>query len=430
METFGQRLRILRMKKGLTQTQLAEGICTPSMLSQVEGDKARPSYHILTKLAEKLEIPVDELIGNLEMNMVLVSEYKLAKGILASGEYAAALPLIKNVIERNNGKLDFFMIRYDYGFCLLQLHQLQEAEETFQLLLDYANSNQGSPVMAVRVLHMLGQVELKRKRYQIAEHYLSKGLAQLEAYEIRDVHLQCSLLLALGEVQQKAGGLKQAVATLQRAVPLFEEREDLQGLGALYMKLAKSSHEDGEYEQAADFAQRATWCYEAVNDREEKVVLELRLAVIQREKGNYDKAVEGLQKAAEEFRGMKREEDAGVAMTELGRTYLASGRLDLAEEACQSARVLLPTVHVYQAWVARTLAGIAKVRGQQAVAEKYLRQATDCFKLTECQVEYEETMHELACWYDVNHDCQSALRTMKEMWMTGRKEKERWEVVL
>ncbi|MBL0387279.1 tetratricopeptide repeat protein [Tumebacillus sp. ITR2] len=423
METFGQRLRLLRMKKGLTQTQLAEGICTPSMLSQVEGDKARPSYHILGKLAEKLEIPVDELIGNLELNLVLISEYRLAKGILSSGEYSVALPMLKNVIERNNGKLDFFMIRYDYGFCLLQLNMLKEAEEQFEQLLDYANSNSGSPIMAVRVMYMLGQIELKRRRYQIAEHYLSKALDQLRMYEVKDVHLQCSLLLTLGEVQLKAGQTKQSVVTLQLAVPIFNEREDLQGLGSLYMKLAQTSHEAGEYEQATDFAQRATWCYERINDRGEKLVLEVRLAVLQREKGKYDKAVEALRGAVAEFRGMKREEDAGIALTELGRTYLLDGKLDLAEEACQGAKVLLPTVHLYQAWVSRTLAGIAKVRNQQAVAVKYLTQAADCFKLTDCQAEYEETMFELSRLYDEGNDCRNALRAMNEMWLGRRKER-------
>ncbi|PWK14313.1 helix-turn-helix protein [Tumebacillus permanentifrigoris] len=430
METFGQRLRQLRMKKGLTQIQLAEGIVTPSMISQIESDKAKPSYHVLGKIAEKLEIPLDELIGNLEMNLVIISEYRLAKGMLSAGEFSGALPFLKKVIQTNNGKLDPFEIRYDYACCLLGLSQFREAEESFQQLLDHAHSTNGSPIMLIRVLHQLGQLELKCRRYQIAEHYLTNALTQMRSSNLKDVHLQCSLLLTLAEIQNKSGQLKQAVATLQLALPILEEREDIQGIGNLYMKLAQSSHVADQYEQAADYAQRAQWYFETLSCKTEKLTLEVRLAVLQGEMGNRDKAISSLETIVEEYRRLRRDEEMGTTVTELAKLYLAGGKLDQAEEACQSARKLLPTVHSYQAWVARTQAGIAQARNQQAVAVKYMKQAADCFKLTEFHTEYEETMQELSHLYESHDDCQSALRVMHEMWSFNRQAREQRGIVL
>ncbi|PWK14259.1 helix-turn-helix domain-containing protein [Tumebacillus permanentifrigoris] len=430
METFGQRLRQLRMKKGLNQMQLAKGIITPSMVSQIESDKAKPSYHVLGKIAEKLEIPLDELIGNLEMNLVIISEYRLAKGMLSAGEFSGALPFLKKVIQTNNGKLDPFEIRYDYAFCLLQLNQLREAEETFQQLLEHAQSKSGSLILVVRVYHQLGQVELKRRCFQIAEHYLKKAITQLQSSNLKDVHLQCSLLLAMAEIQQKSGQLKQAVVTLQLALPIFEEREDIQGLGNLYMKLAQSFHVADQYEQATDYAQRAQWCFEALNNKSEKLTLEVRLAVLQGEMGNRDKAISALESIVEDYRRLRRDEEAGITVTELAKLYLAGGKLDQAEEACQTARKLLPTVHSNQAWVARIQAGISQARNQQTVAVKYMKQAADCFKLTECHTEYEETMQELSRLYESHNDCQSALRVMHEMWSFNRQAREQRGIVL
>ncbi|PWK11552.1 helix-turn-helix domain-containing protein [Tumebacillus permanentifrigoris] len=430
METFGQRLRQLRMKKGLTQIQLAEGIVTPSMVSQIESDKAKPSYHVLGKIAEKLEIPLDELIGNLEMNLVIISEYRLAKGMLSAGEFSGALPFLKKVIETNNGKLDPFEIRYDYACCLLGLNQFREAEESFQLLIEHAQSYSGSPTLLIRVSHQLGQLELKRRRFQIAEYYLTNALTQMRSSNLKDVHLQCSLLLTLAEIQQKSGQLKQAVVTLKMALPIFEEREDIQGLGNLYMKLATSSHVADQYEQATDYAQRAQGCFETLNNKTEKLTLEVRLAVLQGEMGNRDKAINILESIVEDFRRLRRDEETGNTVTELAKLYLAGGKLDQAEEACQTARKLLPTVHFNQAWIARVQAGIAQARNQQTVAVKYMKQAADCFKLTEFHMEYEETMQELSRLYESHDDCQSALRVMHEMWLFNRQAREQRGIVL
>ncbi|KEO81092.1 helix-turn-helix domain-containing protein [Tumebacillus flagellatus] len=430
MESFGQRLRQLRMKKGLTQTQLSEGIFTPSMCSQIEADKARPSWRVLVKIAKKLEVTPDELIGDSEMNMVVISEYRLAKGMISAGEFAGALPLLENVIRENNGKLNPFELRYEYGRCQLEVNQLREAEETFQQLLEHANSINGSQILAVRVLHQLGLIERKRKRYQVAEHYLSLALAKLEATKVRDVHLQASLLFALGDVQKQLGQMKKAQITLQLAVPILGEREDIQGLGALYMNLAQTAHKAEEFQQAAEYSQRAEWCFETLNAQCEKLSAEVRLAVLQAEMGERDKAITELERIAESFKKRFRKEEAGITAIELAKLYLANGSLDQAEEASQTGRTLLPTVHPYQAWAAKVQSGIAKARSQHVVAVKYMKQAAECFKLTECQAEYEETMQELSRLYESHDDCQNALRVMHEMWSFNRQMRESRGVVL
>lgn len=430
METFGQRLRQFRLKKGFTQSQLAEGIITASMCSQMESDKARPSWHVLEQIAQKLEISVDELIGNSQMNLVLVSEYRLVKGMLSAGEYSGALPLLKNILESNNGKLDPFEIRYDYACCLLHLEQFGESEDLFHQLLEHTQTSGGNSVLTIRVLHQLGYLEMKRRRYQIAEHYLDQAIARLRASSVNNVHLQGSLLMTLGMIQQKFGKLQEAVSTYQLAVPMFEEREETEAMGSLYLKLAHATHMAKDYEQATDYAQRAKWCFETLNCKREKLELEVRLAVLEGETGDEEKAIRSLESIAEEYKRLGRQVDRGIVVTELAKLHLKRGLLDQAEEACRVARQLLPTVHPYQAWISRTQAGIANARNQHTVASKYLKQAADCFKLTDCQTEYEETMHELARCYESNADCQSALRVMQELWLGNRQARQARGIVL
>jgi transcriptional regulator with XRE-family HTH domain len=413
LETLGQRLRQFRMKKGITQSQLAKGIVTPSMVSQIESGKAKPSYQVLEEIAHKLDISLDELIGNVELNMRIESEYRLAKSMMSAGEYSGALSLLEKVVTVNEGRLDPFEIRYDMAYCRIQLNQLRDAESAFKQCLEYVGI---TDIQTVRVLQQLGDIELRRKRYQIGEYYLTQALERLNTLRLKDSHLQANLLLLLGNLQEQSGQLQKSFVTYRLALPIFEERQDIEGLGNLYMQLAQSAHQADQYEQVSEYAQRAQWCFEEFQDQLDKLELELRHAVLQSEIGDRDDAILEMERIVSEYRRKKCEEEMGVAMIELAKAYLASGKLDLAVEYSQSGRAHLPTIHLYQAWGARVQAGVAHQRNQQAVAVKYMKQAAECFKLLECQAEYEETMQELSRLHEAQDDCQSALRVMREMW--------------
>jgi transcriptional regulator with XRE-family HTH domain len=58
----GTALKTARVNGGMGQAQLAQGICSTSMICQIEKGKANPSEALVGKLAEKLGIPVEELL--------------------------------------------------------------------------------------------------------------------------------------------------------------------------------------------------------------------------------------------------------------------------------------------------------------------------------------------------------------------------------
>ncbi len=61
IEAIGQRLKELRLQKGLTLEEVSERSgCTPGFLSQVERNKATPSISLMYALAQSLETRVSE----------------------------------------------------------------------------------------------------------------------------------------------------------------------------------------------------------------------------------------------------------------------------------------------------------------------------------------------------------------------------------
>lgn len=64
LQIFGKNLRVIRTCKGLSQKELAEMIGrTPYMIFMYENGKTFPRRPILNKLAEILNVSVDELLN-------------------------------------------------------------------------------------------------------------------------------------------------------------------------------------------------------------------------------------------------------------------------------------------------------------------------------------------------------------------------------
>jgi len=61
---LGDRLRLLRKKKGLTQTEFAERMGMPNQnVSNYERDFRQPDYETLKKFADYFEVSTDYLLG-------------------------------------------------------------------------------------------------------------------------------------------------------------------------------------------------------------------------------------------------------------------------------------------------------------------------------------------------------------------------------
>jgi transcriptional regulator with XRE-family HTH domain len=72
LETFGQRIRELRTKKGLSQKALAEHLgIRGATLSRYENDKRAYQWDSLVRLADVLDTSVDYLLGRTNVSAAI-----------------------------------------------------------------------------------------------------------------------------------------------------------------------------------------------------------------------------------------------------------------------------------------------------------------------------------------------------------------------
>jgi transcriptional regulator with XRE-family HTH domain len=65
-DNFGQRIKKLRMQKGLSQVKVAEALdVTPGYVSNVENNRTAMSLKKMIGFADLLNISLDELVGNI-----------------------------------------------------------------------------------------------------------------------------------------------------------------------------------------------------------------------------------------------------------------------------------------------------------------------------------------------------------------------------
>ncbi len=95
MKTIGKRIAELRKKKGLTQNELAEKMhVTDKAVSKWERDLSYPDINAIAKLAEVLEVPVNDLLNTKIQNTSKQKDNGLIDLILKAIALAMAIAVV------------------------------------------------------------------------------------------------------------------------------------------------------------------------------------------------------------------------------------------------------------------------------------------------------------------------------------------------
>ena len=156
----------MRMIKGLTQSELAKGICTASLVSQCESDRAKPSYKTLAQFAERLETSLEQLISDVDMNLKFTSTQKMARAMVLSKEYATAIPLLHELLLAPPWAISRTEVLHDLADSYRQTGDLEQAETYYTELKDWAVLRQDSQTLTIVLLH-IGEISMERKQYQL-----------------------------------------------------------------------------------------------------------------------------------------------------------------------------------------------------------------------------------------------------------------------
>ena len=425
---LGDRLRLLRVSEGLTQTELAGERFSKEYVSQIERGKTRPTAETIEWLASRLNVDpafltsgvstdergrVEALLSRAE---ALTQSFQYKEALAVYEEARAAISATNSVeldvrarageawarmeegdprtgIELLNdaralaegpifSDLDRADIAYRLGVCRYKLSSIGTAIALFGQALELAERSElPCDMLRSDIFHWRARCHRRQRDFEAAredvEHALELAQGLGDRRKTAAAYFQASLVV------ERTGRWVLSRSYAEKAKALYEELEDernvgrlLNNLGGLNLLLGKP--QDAIAQLKASFAVAV----EADSQGEAGQAMN-GLATVHLHLGEWDEADKHVREALRLLDGREDMlDEIGQAQLVLGRSLLERARLDEAEECFRAADAsfeqLSSVSHRAGAWVA--LGDLAARRGDDGEAARQYRNAAEALQ--------------------------------------------------
>lgn len=398
-ETIGQRLRRLRLERGLSQRELSERGVSYAYISRIEAGARRPSVKALRMLARKLGVSADYLetgseirdtderelqIADAELELRLAentdeAETKLerlriealeagdavaaSRANIALGLAAAHSGRNTDAIEKLESGLDLSPVspsaRPDVFATLGRAHaasgQPQRAVKLFEECLErVAEASPEDLAAQVRFTTYLSYALTDLGDLARAEEVLDDALGK--AGEMTDAYSRVRLYWSVARLNEVRGRPAEALDYIRRAIALLDVTDDTLHLARAHLLCGSIMLSQGRAKEAGRHYELAEKLYGHNAEPEDIAGLytdQAKRAVLL---GDVDEAVRRAESARDAV-GNEYPHERGNAIWALAEALAARGDLDGADAAFREATTLLEThghrrdyVEAYRAW--------------------------------------------------------------------------------
>ncbi|MBL0385480.1 helix-turn-helix domain-containing protein [Tumebacillus sp. ITR2] len=351
-KSLGQKIREWRMRKGITQTELAEGLVTPSMISQIESDKANPSFKLLEGISRKLNVPIDEFLMDMQDQLEEDTRYKLAKSLMGSHDYKKAIQVLESLegIDEHHTE----EIKLDLADAYVFAKEFDKANKLLEGMIDEIALERDRS-KAVKLYMKLGWARMNSNNYVLAKHYLNQALKELSKVNDLPNEDRGILLSRYALTVSYLGEASVALIYYKNAIEMFQGTSNLFMLGQAYQGLANTYWRLQDFKQAAETTRTAITMFRSVNNRVQEYRAKQNYGIMQYELGNFTEAQNVFEECIEEFKSVGNEELIANAYGEMGNLNLRMKEYQETEKWSFKALELLPAEHSERAFVYRTL---------------------------------------------------------------------------
>lgn len=249
MRLRGDVLKQIRRKRGLSQTALAEGICTQATISLMEKQNRLPKMDILTAICERLNIQPDRIVEN-EVSGVNDTFNQIIDA-LTDQEYDLAKQLISKIsIKSLNSDFDKQRYYYLLGMVQISQDQIDDAIFNFELVLTQFATTSANIYLAMTTAGM-ALAYLKRDDHERAVRLTDRAVKLIDNKKlIGSLHQWASINCKIAELYWRLGEPEKALASAQRGIQLCRDRDSLFILDQLYLYVGRAYIAMGEKKKA------------------------------------------------------------------------------------------------------------------------------------------------------------------------------------
>ncbi|MCD8874903.1 helix-turn-helix transcriptional regulator [Mammaliicoccus sciuri] len=168
--TLGATIKKKRSTLGLTQKQLAEGICTQSQISKIEKDEVVPLANLLYDISKRLNTSIDVLMGDMSINSNEITIQKQIHKLLLQRNYNEIAVFIKTIDKSNwSHQGEVFL---EWIEIIINIKLKSEIAINKLLSLYETNINFIDNELKANILNSIGIAYKQEKNYEQAKEYL------------------------------------------------------------------------------------------------------------------------------------------------------------------------------------------------------------------------------------------------------------------
>jgi ATP/maltotriose-dependent transcriptional regulator MalT/DNA-binding XRE family transcriptional regulator len=321
-ETIGERLKRLRLERGLSQRELAAPGVSYAYISRIEAGTRQPSVKALRRLASKLGVSADYLETGSDLDPAAARELRLT-----DLELAVRLGEHDGVEARIEAALDEAIVAGDHPATLrarvaLAHLALERGEyERCATLLENALADElFAPAERFDIYANLGRAYASSGRPdRAAELFQSCIDGVTEAGG--DASLEARYATLLSYALTDMGDIARAEEVVREALARTSDSTDPYMRVRLYWSIARLAHSEGRETTALENVRKAIALLQATDDTFHLARAHILAAQITLGRGNADESNEHLEQA---------ERLLGTSATQQDRLYIAQHRARIA----------------------------------------------------------------------------------------------------
>lgn len=321
-DTLGGRIRIARQNLHLSLSAVAGEKYSTSLISQIERNRVDPSQESLYYLAERLQLPFEDLLALAQQNR-------------------------ESEIETHTYKV--YEEQRTQATQLLERNQPKQALE----LLQRINILQFPSAMRWRIFALRGECYFSLRKFLLAQSDFLSALAGMLERVPADQRLEAIILhlhLAassreLGQLDAAAEQYAIALKMMNTSTPLRYIAETHWGIALVFFERAESNapnEKEAFRQEALEHAEMASRLYASIGETLRASLLECQIALIEQASGNLKEAHERLQKVLDSWLPTLHSSfDSQYTLKERANVVSAAAcylaRIELEEHNCSAA---------------------------------------------------------------------------------------------
>src|SRR5579884_2746529 len=341
--SLGERLRRLRVERGLTQQELAGDYCSKEYISQIERGRTRPTAETVQRLAERLGVDAAYLERG-----VSSADYERAEALVARVEALVSGKRYREAIEAAADVVTFpeapeleLRALFAEGWAMMYEGELRTALERFERARELASGPGLGPLELAEALFRLACCRYKLSSIGVAVRLFDEALELVERSDLPADRLRVDILGWRSRCHRRQRDWVSARDDVERALELSQALGDPELEANTLFQASLVCHREGNWFRARRLAEQARALYEQLDDRVNVGRQLNNLGGFEFVLGNTARARERLRQAHAVACEAGSVPDAAQALCSLAEVELAEGQPGLAEEHARESLALV-----------------------------------------------------------------------------------------